>query len=567
MSKKQKIGTRKAQSLIQLGLVILIAIFLNILGNAFFTKIDLTEEKRYTFTPATRDLVKSVDDVITVKVLFEGEFPAGMKRLQRAVRESLDNFRSYTGYLEYEFVDPYKGDIDEVNAMVEEMRKDGIVPVNLRFVDVDGTTEVFGYPYAVFYYKGRMLPVNFLETVNGVHPEKNLENSISLLEYKFANAIQKLESSERKNILFTVGHGELKGNQTVDIRQTLGAYYNVDTINLDSVVFLPTEDVHALVIAKPRETFPEKHKFVIDQYVMNGGKVLWLIDPLNATLDSLSFQNKYIPLDYPLNIDDLLFKYGARINPNLVLDLQCSRIPQVIDAQGNISMFNWYYHPVITSRSDHPIVKSLDNVNLSFPSSIDTVRTKTPIKKTILLESSEYSRLQFSPVRLDFEVLRYDPDPDKFNKPHQPVAVLLEGAFSSLYENRVTEGMSQTLDQLGQSYVSQGVPTKMLVVSDGDIAKNLVARDGTYRPVGYNQYERTVFLGNKNFLINAIEYLVDDNGIIAARGKVVKSRLLNVVKARAEKAKWQVLNVLVPLLFLGAFGFFYLWWRKKRFAS
>lgn len=551
----------------QLGMVILIAIFLNILGNAFYTQLDLTEEKRFTLTDATKQLLDDVDDVVTVKVLFEGDFPAGMKRLQRAVRESLDNFRSKTGYIEYEFVDPYEGDIEEVNALVEEMAKDGIVPVNLRFVDVDGTTEVHGYPYAVFYYKGRMLPVNFLETVNGIHPEKNLENSISLLEYKFANAIQKLESSERKNILFTVGHGELRSEQTVDFRQTLQAYYSVDTINLDSVFELPAEDVHALVIAKPRQTFPEKHKFVIDQYVMNGGKVLWLIDPINAGLDSMSFQNKYIPLDYPLNIDDQLFKYGARINPNLVLDLQCTRIPQVIDAQGNISMFNWFYHPVITNRSDHPIVKSLDNVNLFFPSSIDTVRTKTPIKKTVLLTSSEYSRLQFSPVRLDFEILRYDPDPSKFNKPHQPVAVLLEGAFTSLYENRITESMEQGLNELGKTFKETSVPTKMLVVSDGDIAKNLISRDGTYRPLGYNQYERKVFLGNKDFLVNSIEYLLDDNGIIEARGKIVKSRLLNVVKARAEKSKWQLLNVLLPLLFLGAFGFIYLWRRKKRFAS
>lgn len=550
-----------------MGLVILIAVFLNILGNAFYTQIDLTEEKRFTLTPATKKLLKEVDDVITVKVLFEGEFPAGMKRLQRAVRESLNNFRSKTGYLEYEFVDPYAGDQEEVNAMIEELRKDGIVPVNLRFVDVDGTTEVFGYPYAIFYYKGRQLPVNFLETVNGVHPEKNLENSISLLEYKFANAIQKLQSSNRKNILFTVGHGELKGYQTVDIRQTLQTFYNVDTINLDSVYALPTEDVHALVIAKPQQTIPEKHKFIIDQYIMNGGKVLWLIDRLNAGLDSMSYQNQYIPLEYQLNIDDMLFEYGVRINPNLVLDLQCSSIPQVIDAQGNISMFKWYYHPVITPRSDHPVAKSVGNINLFFPASIDTVRTKNPIKKTVLLESSEYSRLQFSPVRLDFEILRYDPEPDKFNKPHQPVAVLLEGAFSSLYENRLSKAQQTTLNQLGQAFKATGTPTKMLVVSDGDIAKNLISRDGTYRPLGYNQYERKVFMGNKDFLINAIEYLVDDNGIIEARGKVVKSRLLNVVKARAEKAKWQMLNILLPLLFLGAFGFLYLWRRKKKYAA
>lgn len=556
----------RTQSYIQLGLVIGIAIFLNILGNFFYTKIDLTEEKRFTLTKATRQMLAELDDPITVRVLFDGDFPAGVKRLQTGVRELLDDFRSETGYIEYVFEDPYDGPTEEVNKLIEELKKDGMTPVNLRFVDVDGTREVFGYPYAVFYYGGRMLPVDFLENAVGVHPEENLNNSISLLEYKFASAIDKLKYVKKPNIIFTAGHGELEEPQLLDLINTLGPFYNTGIVNLDSTYYIPADEIAAVVVAKPRAQFPEKHKFVLDQYLMNGGKLLWLIDPLNVNLDSMRMNAQYVPFDYPLNIEDMLFKYGARVNSNLVLDLQCSRIPQVIDNQGSIDLFKWFYHPVITPTSSHPIVKGLDNVNLFFPASIDTVRTKNPIKKTVLLTSSQYSRVQFSPVRLDFEILRYDPIPEKFNKPNQPVAVLLEGQFSSLYENRVTESLLGTWEELGQTFQPEGVPAKMMVVSDGDIARNLFNPErGTIRPLGFNKYENRLY-ANKPFLINALEYLIDDSGIIEARGKEVKLRLLNVVKAKSEKTKWQLINIGLPLVFLMIFGFSFNWLRKRRYT-
>ena len=338
------------------------------------------------------------------------------------------------------------------------------------------------------------------------------------------------------------------------------------TFNLDSAYVIP-QAVKVLIVAKPRRPFSDRDKFLIDQYVMNGGKVIWLIDRLNAELDSLRGTNAYVPMDYPLELDDILFKYGVRINPDLVLDLRCSHIPMVIDPTGRQELFPWYYHVISIPQSDHPIVKNLDGINLFFPSSIDTVKTKTPVKKTILLTSSENSRIQPNITRLNFEILRYDPDPEKFNKQHIPLAVLLEGEFPSLFENRVTAAFQQTLEQIDQQFREKSVNTRMLVVSDGDIARNLVVdpRQGQVMPLGYNRFERYQF-ANKDFLLNAVEYLRDDNGIIEARGKEVKLRLMNTTKAQQEATKWQLLNIGVPLLFLLIFGFLWNWFRRRKYA-
>jgi ABC-2 type transport system permease protein len=303
---------------------------------------------------------------------------------------------------------------------------------------------------------------------------------------------------------------------------------------------------------------------------MNGGKVMWLIDRLTASLDSMQVQPNFMPNDYPLNIEDILFKYGARIQPNLVLDLDCTKIPLVTGKMGNapqFELFPWFYYPSVAPTANHPIVKNLDRVNLQFPSSIDTVRTKTLIKKTILLTSSQYSRLQYAPVRLNFEILRYDADKTKFDKPNQNVALILEGEFPSMYENRVTDEMTAGLQQLNLTYKSKSISTKMLVVSDGDVAANDItnAAEKSYAPLGYNKYEKHLY-ANKDFLINSIEYLLDDNGVIAARTREVKLRLLDGVRTKSEKTFWQVLNVGVPLVLLLAFGWVFMWLRKRKYA-
>lgn len=566
MSKK-KLSRRNA-SLLQMALFTLALVLLNVLGNAFFTQLDLTEEKRFTLTRPTRELLRSIDDVVYVRVLLEGEFPAGFKRLQRATRELLQDFRGYSPWIEFEFEDPNEGTAEEVNRRRQELSELGINPTNLRLKDTEGTEEKLIYPWAIVYYKGREAYVNLLESQGMQNPHVVLNNSIALLEYKFANAISKLMKGSKPYIAFTVGHGELNELERKDLVNHLADYYNVGTFVLDSAGYIPDE-VSVLIVARPRGPFSEKDKFKIDQYVMRGGKVIWLIDRLNAALDSLRGREAFVPFDYDLNLEDLLFKYGIRIEPNLLLDLQCGVIPQVVGMQGGqpqIDLFKWYYFPIVTPDLDHPITKGLDGVYLEFPSTIDTtVRIKTPVKRTVLLHSSPYSRVQYSPVRLNFDILHFEPDPEKFSKGPYPVAMLLEGEFPSLYEHRVTEQMLAGLEEMGRPFQARSVPTRMLVVSDGDIARNPVNPDGTIMPLGYNRFMRYQF-ANRDFLLNAIEYLQDPDGVIAARAKDVKLRLLDTVRAQQERTKWQLLNLVVPIVFLVLFGIAWNWWRRRKYA-
>jgi len=563
--------SKRSQSLLQFGLFCGIVLFINILASVFYAHFDLTEEKRFTLTQPTRELLRGLKDQVYVQILLEGEFPAGFKRLQTAAREMLDDFRSESGYLDYQFDDPALGSIEDVNARRKALAEQGIAPVNLRVADQGETTQKLIYPVAIFRFGSRQVVVKLLENESGnLSPDEVINNSVSLLEYKFANAIKKILSPARPVILFTKGHGELDDLQLADFDQTLRAFYDTDRILLDSVVQIKPEDCALMVIAKPRSSFSEKDKFKIDQYIMQGGRVLWLIDRMNADLDSMRVTGRFVPTDYPLNIEDMLFKYGVRIQPDLILDLECTKIRLVVGQVGNspqFDLFPWYFHLAVRPTGTHPVVKNLDRVDLRFCSSIDTIRTKTPVKKTPLLTSSRYSRLQFSPVDLNFEVLKYEPDPAKFNKGLQNVGVLLEGTFPSNYENRVSEEMMSGMKQLGMDFKPVSVPTRMLVISDGDVAANFIRNraEKQWFPLGFNQNDNTTY-ANKDLLINAVEYLIDPDGVIEARSKEVKLRLLDNVRARDEKTLWQVLNIATPLLLLGLFAWIFNWRRKRRYA-
>ncbi|MCB9082254.1 MAG: gliding motility-associated ABC transporter substrate-binding protein GldG [Lewinellaceae bacterium] len=575
MTKRPNKRTQKAQSIIQLALFAGIVILVNILANAriggraLYTYLDLTEEKRYTLTPATRNLLQEVDDVVYVQVLLQGDFPAGYKRLQAAVTDMLEDFRSESGYVEFAFEDPLAGTADQINARKEALAKDGIIPVNLQVMESGERSEKLTYPYAIFNYKGRRQAVNFLENqIPGVPPDLILNNSIALLEYKFAEAIQQLRSPEKPAVVFTAGHGELTPLETGDWENTMRESYNTGRLVLDSVPAISPE-IKVLVVAKPRIPFSERDKFKIDQYVMQGGKLLWLLDMVNVELDSLR-RGEYLPGDYNLALDELLFRYGIRIQPNLVLDMQCTQIPLATGVVGNAPQFEYFrypYHIVTIPRSDQLIVKSLGPVNLLYASSIDTtVRTRQPLQKTVLLTSSETSRLQYLPLRMNFDFLRYDLDASKFDAGPQPLALLVEGSFTSLYENRVTESMQEGLRALNLTFQSASPANKMIVVADGDIARNRFdPKTQRVAPLGYNEFERYRF-ANKEFLMNAVAYLLDGSGLIAARGKEVKLRLLNRTKVKAERTQWQLINLLIPLVFLGLFGLGYQFWRRRRYG-
>ena len=304
---------------------------------------------------------------------------------------------------------------------------------------------------------------------------------------------------------------------------------------------------------------------------MRGGKVLWLVDGMAMSLDSMSIRTEYVPEPLDVGLSDLLYKYGLRIQSDFVLDLECSRIPQVIGKQGDrpqIELFPWYYHPLVAARSNHPISRNLDYINFEFVSSIDTIKTKLTQTKTALLYSSQYSRIQLYPNKVGFDILRYKPDPDKFNKPNIPISYLVEGGFSSAFENRMEESMLQGLRSIGQDFVSSVSNNKMILVSDGEIIKNLYDKEnGKFAQLGYNKFEKTTFNGNRDFLSNALEYLTNDQNILSARSKEFKIRLLDKVKVAKERSFWQFLNIGLPLLGLVLFGIFNTWYRKKKYTG
>jgi gliding-associated putative ABC transporter substrate-binding component GldG len=515
------------------------------------------------------EVLEGLESPVYIEILLEGNFPAGFKRLQKSVQEKLDEFRRSAPHIQYSFLDPNDGTVEEINSMRKTLSDQGIFPVSLFVVDNGERKEQIIYPYAIVNYGNRATRVNLLEkNVPGEPDEVTLNNSIGLLEYKLINAIQKLQYEKKPVILFTKGHGELEPMQTADLGRDLSDFYSVGWVDLDSTYRIHPE-VELLIVAKPRTQFIEKHKFIIDQFVMKGGKVMWLIDKMAVDLDSMRNTAAYVPHDYNLNLDDLFFKWGVRMEPNFVLDLECSKIPLAVGqvaGQPQLELFDWYYHILSSPRSKHPVVKNLDRINLFFPSLIDTIRTKTNLSKTVLLSSSDYSRQQFSPVRLNFDMLRFDPDPEKFNKKQLALGVLVEGVFPSLYENRITADMSSVLGQIGEEFLSQSETTKMLFISDGDIIRNW--RDGSsgkYHPLGYNPFERYQY-ANKQFLLNAIEYLIGEEEIIQARAKEVKLRLLDKVKTKDEKSKWQLINILIPLVVLMLLGVIFNYLRRRKYA-
>ncbi len=562
-AKKKTFRAKTLNYIILLGVLLLV----NILAQYYHGRLDLTEEKRFTLTKPTKSFLQKLDNDVTVEILLDGDLPAGFKRLQKSTVELLQDFRAQSSYIHYYFNDPNVGTIKERNSRRKEMADRGISPIRLTVKEKNGTTEKFIYPIAVVHYGTRATIVSLLENSNPtLNPELALNKSISLLEYKLANAIQKLYLKTKTNISFVQGHGELPPLAFQDLKKSLSVNSNVTLLDLDTIIRVhPSIDI--LMIARPQGAYSEKEKFVLDQYIMNGGKVIWMLDKLVVSLDSLSRQPTYVPYDYPLNLDDQLFKYGTRIQPNMVVSIDCAKIP--LKVSGNqMDLFPWYYWPIATPSSNHPIVKSLDRVWVRFGSTIDTIKTQVPIKKTILLSTSRYSRTRYIPTQIGFEILREDPRPDKFNKGRQPIAVLLEGSFPSLYKGRVSQVMQQTLDSLNYTIKSSSEKTQMIVISDGDILRNDVDyQNQQYNALGVNRYEKANgYYANKEFLINAVEYLLDDDGIIAARTKEVKLRLLDTVKAEKEKTKWQLVNILLPLLLLLIGGLLYSWIRKRRFA-
>lgn len=564
----------KKQSIFRLLFALSVLILGNILAYYFYVRLDLTKEKRFTLTPATRNLLTNLDDIVYVKVYLEGEFPAGFKRLRNATHEMLDEFRSYSGkQLEYEFTDPTSSsDAKEREAIAKQLVEKGLAPTRL-IENTDEYSEKIIFPGAIVSYKGRDLPVLLLQEQLNKSPEETLQNSIALLEYQLANAIQKLQLPDKPSIAFLEGHGELSSDEVEDFAFTLSKYYAMARFDLTKNLYIPSK-YSAIVIAKPRLAFAESNKYKIDQYIMGGGKVLWLTENLNAELDSLqSNSGAFVALDYGLHLEDMLFKYGARVNFDVVQDMQCTQIPLAVgvDQFGNarqMQLFNWHYSPVVTNHNnEHPVSKNADAVLAQFSGSIDTIAGNGQIKKTVLLESSVYSRRVQSPVRIDVNSVRQKPDPAQYPDKNLPLAVALEGTFESVFKNRLafsTQKMVDTLEEL--KFKDKSKATRMVIIADGDFCRNSFdAQTGRSTPLGYYKYTRETF-ANKDFLLNAIEWLTDARGIIAARSKDVKVRLLDEQRVKRERLSWQLFNLVVPIGLVLVFGVLFGTWRKRKFG-
>ena len=565
---------KNVENYIKLIIIAAILIMINVISGYVHGYIDLTEEKRFTLAESTTNLLYEVDDRIIIKVLLEGKFPASFKRLQQATREMVGEFRDENSDIEYVFEDPTDGDMDDINNRIRSLADLGIVGRSLTYFEGKEKVQKLVFPYAIVQYGNKEVIVNLLETASGPEDEESMLNkSVSLLEYKLANAIQKITARNQGNIVFTSGQGELEPKYRTSLKNELSRFYNIGDLPLDSITSIGQE-ADLVIVARPTKEFSLKNQFKLDQYVMNGGKIIWLIDKTDAHLDSIQKYKFYVPQEYPLGLDDMWFKYGARIQPNFVLDLQSTAIPQVIGQSGGrpqTQLFPWFYHPLVAPASTHPIVKNLDRVNMYWPSTIDTIQTKTHVQKTVLLSSSQYSRYQVNPVRLNFEILKIEPNPSKFNKGRQPVAVMLEGQFPSLFENRVDESFMQTLESINQPFRPVSVPTKQLIVSDSDFAANWFnERTQESYPMGYNPYlpqGQNIFQGNQDFMINTIEYMISEGGVLEARNREVKLRLLNGPKVREEQTMWQLINIGLPLLFIVLFGLIYNYLRRRKYSK
>ena len=564
----QKRGAKRrnyrGQAITELLVIVVLLVFANLILSTYFFRIDLTKEKRYTLATASKNLASGVQDVMYVKVFLEGEFPSGFKRLSKSVKEMLDEFSAYAGgKIQYEFIDPFaEADNKKSSDIIKELTEKGLQPTNVQIKKDDESAQKIIVPGAIFFYKGREIPVNFLKGQFGANPEEVINSSIELIEYELANVLRKALESKTHTIAFTDDHGELDKWDVIDAKADLEQYYDTRRISLGDFPPVELNKFAALIIARPTLPFSDFDKFKLDQYVMNGGKILWLVESQIADMDSLQKENQFVSAGYELGLDDILFRFGVRINPNIVQDLQCEAIPILAALRNGTpqqKLLPWVFYPVANPDANHPIVKNLDPVWFQFASSIDTTANKD-IRKTILLRSSPYSRAVGAPVRVDLNMARVRPEPELFQSKGFPLAVLLEGKFNSIFQFR--PGAVENPDLPYKRSIDNN---KMIVVSDGDVIRNQRKKStGEIYPLGYNRYTNQQF-GNKRFILNCIDYLCDDSGLIEVRAKEITLRLLDKNKIKRSKTSWQLFNTILPVLLVLLFGMINQWIRRRKY--
>jgi ABC-2 type transport system permease protein len=553
----------KRQSITRLFLLIAIIIVANILSNFLFTRIDMTSEKRFSLSTASKDLARGLKDVVFFRIYLEGDLPPGFNKLKNSMREMLDEFRVYAnGNIDYEFIDPAaNADEQQRNDLYKQLSKKGLYPTNLEEKQQSGQTEKIIFPGAIVNYRSREFPLQILKTRMGSSPEQMLNASIENLEYEIANMLRRITLEDSKHIGFLQGQNEYSSAKVSEAVQTLSEFYKVDSVVINGQLNA-LKDFDAVVIAGPDTAFDDRDKFILDQYIMHGGKIFWLIDKMQITMDSLTIAGTNIAMPVDLNIDDMLFKYGVRINPDLVMDMQAAPIPIVTGYIGNQphqQIFPWYYFPLLETNNTNPIVHNLNSVKAEFPSSIDTIEAPG-VNKTILLSTGKFSRLQMAPARVSLNILREEPDQKLFSRHSIPVAVLLEGTFSSNYVNRIP---SQIANSPEIGFKDKSSPTSMIVVSDADIISNYISKKGNIYPLGYDRITRQTY-GNKNFILNSVDYLCGYKDILTLRGKEFRLRLLDPAKIKsASTIEW--LNIILSSLIVIIFGLAFNYFRKKKY--
>lgn len=570
----------KKSHILQLVLGLVIIIFLNVIGYFFFARIDLTQEKRYTLSESSKKLMSNLEDIVFIRCYLEGDIPSEYKKLRNETKEMLDQFRAYNPDIEYEFVDPngFENAKDK-NEFYQRLFEKGFSPLLTTSTNNNSQVQQYIFPYLEITYKGRTTIVPLISSKNGFSSDGIVNASIENLEYNLYTAIRSVATQQRGKVAFLYGHGEWQVENIWDFISSLNEYYTVDSISINEKLNALTERVYdsvnpnlvkiknkfdCLVIAKPTSIFSYKDLYLIDQYIMHGGKVLWLVDPLLVSMDSLQTQANTFAISNFTGVDDILFRYGVKLNTNLVTDMQCAKIPIVTGQYQNntpqMTYYPWNFFPEISPNANHIISDKISPVKMEFASSIDT--TNSPAKKTILLSSSNRTRVLNSPVNVSLQMLKQKQDASLFNSGAKDVAILLEGEFSSAFKNRLTPEMELNSQM---AYKDFSDTTAMIVIADGDVVRNDFM-NGQLLPLGYDKYTRKMY-GNKEFLVNCVNYLCGDEDLIPLRSREVIMRRLDVAKIEREKTAWQIVNVAMPIVIIVLFGVLLAVLRKKTFTK
>ncbi len=555
---------RPATNIANYGLQVALLLLVAYLSSFMSVRLDLTSDKRHTLSDQTKEILSDLENDVYIQVYLDGDMPIGFKNLRRSVRATLEEFRMYSGRkVDYQFINP-SGAEEEVERARQQLSliDKGLMPVTVFDNDEEGgRTEKRIFPGMILNFNRIEVPVNFLKYNPSLPAEVNLANSIEGLEYELIQPISTLTSDTIYKVAFIEGHGELDEMEVADVTLEMAKYFTVDrgTINGQAGIL---SDYAAIIIAKPVFEFTEEDKLVIDQYIMNGGKVLWLVEQVMVNADSLATGGT-VALYKPLNIEDQLFKYGIRINPLLIQDTDCLIIPvrSTIRDSRQIIPVPWIYYPLLYPNSNSPLTRNINKVKSEFVNSVDTVGSNNSVNKKILLASSQNSRTINPPLLIKLEDYKNPPPEDVFTRSHIPVAVLLEGQFSSLYANRITSLQGGELKNRSSN-------TKIIVVADGDIIRNEISIVGnrlTPQGLGVDRYSGQTF-GNKDFIINCMNYLVDDKGLISLRSRELKIRLLDRQQIKDNRIFWQITNTLGPLLLVFIGGIIFLIIRKKKYT-